>query len=149
MSWCSPVRVSTRLSSGHLRRFRPDHKLAVDFAATAGIGLDHAGVNGKTFPADQPCPHALGYHLFKHATEQSALAKAAVAVLGEGRMIWDRALEPQSAEPPVREIEVRLLAQSPLGPDAVAIADQQHPNHQLRIDRRSPSVAVERSKMAT
>src|SRR5215469_6947183 len=62
-------------------------------------------------------------------------------------MIWDCPLEPQSAKPAVRQIEVRLFAQSPLGSYAVAIADQQHPDHQLRIDRGSPSVAVERSKL--
>src|SRR4029077_12476728 len=36
-----------------------------------------------------------------------------------------------------------LLAQPPLRADAVAIADDQHPDHQLRINRGPANVAVE------
>jgi Transposase domain (DUF772) len=37
-------------------------------------------------------------------------------------------------DPSIRQIEVRLVAQSPLGAQAVAIADHQHSHHQLGID---------------
>jgi len=36
-----------------------------------------------------------------------------------------------------------LLAQAALGANAEAIADEQHPDHQFRIDRRSADLAVE------
>jgi hypothetical protein len=49
-------------------------------------------------------------------------------------MIRDRAFEPQSTKPSIRQIEMRLVAQAPLGSQAVAVADQQHPQHQLGID---------------
>jgi hypothetical protein len=62
-------------------------------------------------------------------------------------MIRDRALEPQSAKPSVGQIEVRLFAQPPFGSDAEAVADQQHPHYQLRIDRGPPGMAVERRKL--
>ena len=42
---------------------------------------------------------------------------------------------------------MHLFAQPPLGPDAEAIPDQQHPDQQLEIDRRTACVAVETSKM--
>ena len=35
------------------------------------------------------------------------------------------------------------LAQSPLGADAAAVADQQHADHELGVDRRTPDGAVE------
>jgi phenylpropionate dioxygenase-like ring-hydroxylating dioxygenase large terminal subunit len=45
--------------------------------------------------------------------------------------------EAKPAEPPVGEVEPDLVAQSPLGTDRVAVADQQRPDHQLRIYRRA------------
>jgi hypothetical protein len=58
-------------------------------------------------------------------------------------------LEAQSAKPAVREIEVHLLAKPPLRPDAVAIANEQHADHQLGINRGPPSMAVERRELVT
>jgi len=52
------------------------------------------------------------------------------------------AVEPQPAEPPVGRIEVDLLAQQPLRANAEAIADNQHLDHQLGIDRRTSDLAV-------
>jgi hypothetical protein len=68
----------------------------------------------KPSPPTSPARHAARHRLFEEAAEQSALAKAAVAVLGKGRMIRDRAFEPQSTEASIRQIEVRLFAQAPL-----------------------------------
>jgi hypothetical protein len=42
-----------------------------------------------------------------------------------------------------------FLAQPPLGTDTEAITDDQHPNHQLWINRRSANVAIERGKVPT
>jgi len=42
---------------------------------------------------------------------------------------------------------MHLLAQPPLRPDAHAITDNQHPDHQLGIDRGPSSLAVERPQM--
>jgi hypothetical protein len=43
---------------------------------------------------------------------------------------------------------VDLLAKPSLGADAEAISNQQHPDHQLGIDRRPPKVAVEACQLA-
>lgn len=40
-----------------------------------------------------------------------------------------------------------LLAQPALGPDAEAVADDQHADHQLGADRGTPDLAVERPKV--
>jgi len=40
-----------------------------------------------------------------------------------------------------------LLAQPPFGPDAHAVADNQHPHHQFGINRGPADVAVERLQL--
>ena len=62
-------------------------------------------------------------------------------------MIGNRAVQPQPAEPTVGQIEVDIVAQPPLRADPEAIADNQHPDHQLGIDRRATRLAVVGFKM--
>ena len=62
-------------------------------------------------------------------------------------MVGHIAVQPEPAEPAVRQVEVNLLAQPPLGADAEAVADDQHPDHQLGIDRGPPDRAVERRQL--
>src|ERR1700722_19406185 len=57
-------------------------------------------------------------------------------------MIGDVAVEPQATEPAIGQIEVNLLAQPPLGANAEAVADDEHSNHQLGIDRGPSHVAI-------
>jgi hypothetical protein len=56
--------------------------------------------------------------------------------------IWERArhvpLKTQAAEPAVSQVEVHLLAQAALRSNAEAVAHDQHPQHQLGIDRGRP-----------
>ena len=40
-----------------------------------------------------------------------------------------------------------LLAQPPFKADAIAVADNEHPDHQLRIDRGPSDVTVERCQL--
>src|ERR1700745_153215 len=56
-------------------------------------------------------------------------------------------LEPQSAEPAIRQVQVHLLAQPPFRADAKAVADQQHPHHEFGVHRGPSSVAVEGCKV--
>ena len=55
-------------------------------------------------------------------------------------MIGHIAFQPQAAEPAIGKIEMNLLAQATLGADAVAVADDQHPDHQFGIDRGAAGV---------
>src|SRR5215472_2636586 len=57
-------------------------------------------------------------------------------VLRESRVVRHGTVKPEPAEPAVRQVQVNFLAQPPLRAYAEAIADDQHPNHQLRINRR-------------
>src|SRR3546814_5062737 len=85
--------------------------------------------------------------LLEQLAEQIAVAEAAMPVLREGRVIGHSAVEPQPAEPTIREVQMHLLAQPPLRTDPHEIADDQHPDHQLRIDRRPTRVAIIRPKV--
>ena len=60
-----------------------------------------------------------------------------MAVLGKGRPVRHAALKPKAAKPAIGQIEMNLINQPPLRPDALEIAD-----HQLRIDRWSAGMAV-------
>src|SRR5688500_9053595 len=62
-------------------------------------------------------------------------------------MIRHRILQPQAAEPAIRKVQMHLFAQPALRADAEAVAHDQHPDHQLRIDRRTTRVTVERCEM--
>ena len=64
-------------------------------------------------------------------------------------MIRNLAVQPEPAEPAIREVEMNLLAKPPFGPDAHAVADDQHADHQLRVDRGAASLAVERLQRLT
>src|SRR5215212_2155633 len=41
------------------------------------------------------------------------------------------------------QVPMHFLAEPALRANAEAIADEQHPDHQLRVDRRTPDLAVE------
>jgi hypothetical protein len=71
-----------------------------------------------------------------------------MAVDRERRMVRHCRFEAKPAEPPVGEVEPDLVAQSPLGPDRIAVADQQHPDHQLRIYRGGSRSRCRRARAA-
>src|ERR1700722_16991181 len=103
---------------------------------------DDAGVYCKGFASHDPFRHAAPHHDLEQLAQEIALAEAAVAVLGEGRMIWNVAIEPQPAEPAIGQIKMDLLLQPSLRANAEAVADDEHSDHQLGINRGPPDVAV-------
>ena len=119
-------------------------KIALIAALAVSIGDDHAGVDGEGFAAHQPLGHAARHHRLEHLAQKIAVAEAAVAVLGERRVVGHVAVDAQPTEPAIGQIEMNLVTEPSLGTDAVAVAHQQHPDHQLWIDRGSTHVAVER-----
>ena len=67
---------------------------------------DNAGVDCESLASHDPFFHTARHNGLEELTQEIALTKPAVAVLGEGRMIGNVAVEPQSTEPAVRQIEV-------------------------------------------
>src|SRR5437899_348681 len=58
-------------------------------------------------------------------------------------MIGYVAIEAETTKPAIGQIEMDFLAHAPLGADAKAITDDQHPDHQFGIDRGATHRAVE------
>ena len=79
--------------------------------------------------------------------QEVAVAEAAVPIDRECRVVGYRVVQIEAAEPAVSKMQLDLLAQSPLEADAVAVAHDQHPNHQLRVDRGPTNVAIERREL--
>jgi hypothetical protein len=71
-----------------------------------------------------------------------------MAVRREGRAVGNAVGQNKAAEPAAGEVETDLFAKTALGPNAVAIANDQHPDHELRIDRGPPHGAVVGGKAA-
>ena len=114
-----------------------------------GVGRDQAGIDRKAFAADQTFVDAASHDRLEQAPQEIALAEAAVPVLREGRVVGHIAVQPEPTEPAIGQIEMHFLTQPPLRADAKAVADDQHPDHQLGIDRGPSDRAVERPQLCT
>ncbi len=57
-------------------------------------------------------------------------------------MVRYRILQAKTTEPAIGQVQMHFLAQAAFRTDAVAVADDQHPDHQFRIDRGPTRVAV-------
>jgi len=57
-------------------------------------------------------------------------------------MVGDLAIKPKAAKPAIRQVQVHLFAQAPLGSDAETVSNQQHSDHQFGSDRGAPDRAV-------
>jgi hypothetical protein len=62
-------------------------------------------------------------------------------------MVGYFALEAEPTEPAVRQVQVDFLPQPPFRSYPEAVTDNQHPDYQLGIDRRSANGAVERCQL--
>jgi hypothetical protein len=77
-----------------------------------GAGGNQACIDGKAFGAEKACGHAALDDAFEELPENVALAKATIPALGNRRMVRDLAVQPQTAELAIGEIEVHFLAQA-------------------------------------
>ncbi len=71
-------------------------------------------------------------------TEDILVAKALIAGAGESGVIGDLVLDAEAAEPAIGEVHLNLPAECALRADREHIPEDEHPDHQLRIDRRPP-----------
>ena len=54
----------------------------------------------------------------------------------------DFVIEVEAAEPPVSQMQIDFLRQPTFRPQTVAVPDNQHPDHQLRINRWPTDLAI-------
>ena len=65
-----------------------------------------------------------------------------MAILGEGGVVGHHIFQAQATEPAIGQAQMDLIAQSPLGADAVTVPDDQHADHQFWIGRGTAGMAV-------
>src|SRR5262245_18673271 len=79
---------------------------------TAGIGFDDACINRKALALHKACVHAGTDHRLEHLAQDVAIAKPAVAVNRERRMIGNLVIELEAAEPTRAAIRMSHLGNS-------------------------------------
>jgi hypothetical protein len=114
----------------------------LDAPITARVTMHETAVNREAFAGNDASLTALLDHFLEQHAVNVAVAKAAIAVLGKGRMIRHGSFQPQPAEPAIGQVEMHLIAQLPLGTDAIGVANQQHSQHQFRINRGAAFTTV-------
>lgn len=65
-----------------------------------------------------------------------------MSVLGEGRVIGHCILEAETTAPSICKIQLNFFSQTTLGADAVAIPNDQHPDHKFGVNGRTARMAV-------
>src|SRR5262249_53374054 len=89
----------------------------------------------ETFSADETGSDAGAYYMLEHTPEDVTVAEPLVARTRERRMIRDLVFDRKPTKPTIGEVYLHLTAQRPLRPDRKHVADDQHPDHERRIDR--------------
>lgn len=115
----------------------------------ADIGLDHTRIHGEALATHRAFGHAAFQNLLEQLPKGVTVPEAAVSVLGEGGMVGHLVGQAQAAEPAIRQVEVHFLTQPAFRTDAKAVADDQHTDHQFRINGKPPGRAIERREMST
>ena len=130
---------------GCFLRLRPGNRLVTGHPLLLiHIRLDQARIDRECFAANKPSRDAHRHYALEHAAQGIALTKTLVPRTAEHRMIGDIVLDPELAKPPIREIHLHLRAQPPLRADRKHVANDQHPDHQHRINRGPAGVGVVR-----
>jgi hypothetical protein len=113
---------------------------ARDRTAHVGVGLDETGVNDKILASDKTGGDTGQHDALEDVAQHVAVAKRTCGILE--RVVGHLFVKVQTAEPAERQPIRDLLAQTPLLSDAIAVADDEHADEQLGIDRRPPGVTV-------
>ena len=103
-------------------------------AALVGIGLNQARIHGITFASDQARRHASADDALEHAPKDVAVTETLIAGTRERRVIRNLVLKAQPTEPSVRQVDPNVPTQRPLRSNGKDVADDEHPDHQHRID---------------
>jgi hypothetical protein len=109
----------------------------------SAIRLYDAGIDREALTLHQTSVHARPHNSLEYLPKGIALTEAAMTIDRECRMIRDLVVEVEATEPAIGKVKLDLLAQAALGTDAVAVADDQHPDHEFRVDRGPADLAVE------
>src|SRR3982074_688406 len=117
-------------------------------ALLVGVCLDQARIDCKAFTANKTSRNAPLDNTLEHATEYFSLAESLVAGARKCRMIRDSILDTELAEPTIGEVHLHFTTDQPLRTDRKDISHDKHPDHQLRINRRTTHGRIMRCKFA-
>ena len=76
----------------------------------AGIGFQDARIYREALALDKPRGHRTPHHPLEDMTQHTALAEAAEPIYRERRMVRNRVVEIELAEPAVSKVQLDLLA---------------------------------------
>jgi hypothetical protein len=113
----------------------------------AGIGFHDARIDREPFALDEPRIHAHFDHRLKELSKNVTITEAAVAIDRERRVIGQLVVESEATEPAIGKVKLDFLAELALEAEAATIADDEHPEHEFGIDRRSAGLTVERLQL--
>ena len=68
------------------------------------------------------------YHRLEHMAQDVAVTEAAMPIDRKRRMVRNLVIKVETAEPPIGEVQLDLLAQPPFEADAIAVPHEQHPS---------------------
>src|SRR5215470_6903553 len=101
------------------------------------VGVRHyqARIDCKFFAADKAGGNTHLDHMLEDAAENIAVAEPLVAGARKGTMVWKLVFNAQSAQPTIGKIHLHLAAERSFRAYREHIANDEHPDHQDRIDR--------------
>ena len=106
-----------------------------DRTLLVGVRRNQARIDRKPFAANQTGPDARADDTLEHTAKNIAVAEAVIAGTRERRVVGDLVLDAELAEPAVCEVHLHLTAKRPLRADGEHVTDDEHPDHEHRIDR--------------
>ena len=111
------------------------------------IRLDQARIDRERFASDKPRRNAHRHHTLEYPAQGIARSETFAPRSTEHRMIWNAVFDPEFTKPPVGQVNLDFSAEPPFRTERKYVADDQHTDHQHRINRRPASVRVERRQL--
>src|ERR1700746_3026197 len=90
----------------------------------------------KAFAADQTSPDACAHNTLEYAAENAAVAEPFIAGSRKRRVIRDLVLNREPTKPEIGKVHAHISTYRPMRSDRKHVPDDEHPDHQHRIDRR-------------
>src|SRR5262245_11343653 len=100
-----------------------------------GVRNNQTGIHREALSADQTSPDARPHNTLEHASENVAVAEPFIAGPRKRRVIRDLVLNREPTKPAIGEVHSHITAQRSLRANRKHVADDEHPDHQHRINR--------------